>query len=89
MSILRLKEQKAKEGSQQRTLPYLTDDGALRPRNEQVLAREGERGGIDVVIEFPETVDEEEQHEKRKWKLCTRLGLQGEEKIKKGRKGEG
>lgn len=30
--------------------------------NEQVLGREGERGGIDVVIEFPETVDEEEQH---------------------------
>jgi len=30
-------------------------------QNEQVLAREGERGGIDVVIEFPETVDEEEQ----------------------------
>ncbi len=31
-------------------------------QNEQVLGREGERGGIDVVIEFPETVDEEEQH---------------------------
>jgi hypothetical protein len=29
-------------------------------QNEQVLGREGERGGIDVVIEFPETVDEEE-----------------------------
>ncbi|KUJ18882.1 uncharacterized protein LY89DRAFT_732423 [Mollisia scopiformis] len=28
--------------------------------NEQVLGREGDRGGIDVVIEFPETVDEEE-----------------------------
>lgn len=29
-------------------------------QNEQVLGREGERGGIDVVIEFPEGVDEEE-----------------------------
>ncbi|KAH8600986.1 hypothetical protein B0O99DRAFT_589855 [Bisporella sp. PMI_857] len=29
--------------------------------NEQVLGREGERGGIDVVIEFPEGVDEEEE----------------------------
>jgi hypothetical protein len=29
-------------------------------QNEQVLAREGERGGIDVVIEFPEGGDEEE-----------------------------
>jgi hypothetical protein len=30
-------------------------------QNEQVLAREGERGGIDVVIEFPEGPDEEEE----------------------------
>ena len=29
---------------------------------EQVLGREGERGGIDVVIEFPEGADVEEQH---------------------------
>jgi hypothetical protein len=29
-------------------------------QNEQVLGREGERGGIDVVVEFPEGVDEEE-----------------------------
>jgi len=27
---------------------------------ERTIAREGERGGIDVVIEFPETIDEEE-----------------------------
>jgi hypothetical protein len=27
---------------------------------ERTIGREGERGGIDVVIEFPETVDEEE-----------------------------
>jgi hypothetical protein len=30
-------------------------------QNEQVLGREGERGGIDVVIEFPEGPDEEEE----------------------------
>ncbi|CAI6336850.1 unnamed protein product [Periconia digitata] len=28
--------------------------------NEQILGREGERGGIDTVLEFPETNDEEE-----------------------------
>ncbi|KAF1814171.1 hypothetical protein P152DRAFT_465116 [Eremomyces bilateralis CBS 781.70] len=28
---------------------------------EQVIAREGERGGMDTVVEFPETVDDEEQ----------------------------
>ncbi|KAL5427865.1 hypothetical protein PMIN04_001069 [Paraphaeosphaeria minitans] len=34
---------------------------APAPReNEQVLGREGERGGIDTVVEFPEEVDEEE-----------------------------
>ncbi|APA08758.1 hypothetical protein SS1G_02535 [Sclerotinia sclerotiorum 1980 UF-70] len=29
-------------------------------QNEQVLGREGDRGGIDVVVAFPETIDEEE-----------------------------
>ena len=28
---------------------------------EQILGREGERAGIDVVVEFPETVEEEEE----------------------------
>lgn len=32
---------------------------APRPE-EEVIAREGERGGIDTVIEFPETAEEEE-----------------------------
>ncbi|RKF76808.1 hypothetical protein GcM1_224037 [Golovinomyces cichoracearum] len=30
-------------------------------QNEQVLGREGERGGIDVVVEFPDTAEEEER----------------------------
>ena len=30
------------------------------PDKERTIAREGERGGMDVVIEFPETPDEEE-----------------------------
>lgn len=29
--------------------------------NERILGREGERAGIDTVLEFPETVDEEEE----------------------------
>jgi hypothetical protein len=40
------------------TLPAYTP--AARA-SEQTLAREGERGGIDVVLEFPESIDEEEQ----------------------------
>ena len=39
------------------TLPSYTPD----PREaEQVIGREGERAGMDVVVEHPETVDEEE-----------------------------
>lgn len=30
-------------------------------QSERVLGREGERGGIDTVVEFPETVDDEER----------------------------
>jgi hypothetical protein len=40
------------------TLPAYTP--AARA-TEQTLAREGERGGIDVVLEFPESIDDEEQ----------------------------
>lgn len=39
------------------TLPAYS--ASARP-SEQILAREGERGGIDVVLEFPENGDEEE-----------------------------
>jgi hypothetical protein len=39
------------------TLPPYSS--AARPE-EQVLGREGERAGIDVVVEHPETIDEEE-----------------------------
>ena len=31
------------------------------PERERTIAREGERGGMDVVVEFPETRDEEEE----------------------------
>ncbi|KAI9715487.1 MAG: hypothetical protein M1812_005963 [Candelaria pacifica] len=35
---------------------------AYTPRpNEQVLGREGERAGIDTVVEYPETAEDEEQ----------------------------
>ena len=39
------------------TLPAYTP--AAR-ENERILGREGERGGIDTVVEFPETQDDEE-----------------------------
>ncbi|TQS36963.1 hypothetical protein Golomagni_02577 [Golovinomyces magnicellulatus] len=40
------------------TLPSYIQDAR---QNEQVLGREGERGGIDVVVEFPDTAEEEER----------------------------
>jgi hypothetical protein len=40
------------------TLPAYS---ATANSNEQVLGKEGERAGIDVVLEHPETVDEEEE----------------------------
>lgn len=39
------------------TLPAYSE--AIRP-NEQLLGREGERAGMDMVLEYPETFDEEE-----------------------------
>lgn len=43
--------------------------------HEQVLGREGDRGGIDVVIEFPETVDEEEQRREEEMEALYQVRL--------------
>jgi hypothetical protein len=44
-------------------------------QNEQILAREGERGGIDVVIEFPEGPDEEEQRREEEMEALYQVRL--------------
>jgi hypothetical protein len=43
--------------------------------NEQVLGREGDRGGIDVVLEFPETVDAEEQRREEEMEALYQVRL--------------
>ncbi|KAI8937428.1 hypothetical protein NX059_005151 [Plenodomus lindquistii] len=43
--------------------------------NERVLAREGERGGIDSVVELPETLDEEEQHRENEMESLYQIRL--------------
>jgi len=43
--------------------------------NERVLAREGERGGIDCVVELPETLDEEEQHREEEMESLYQIRL--------------
>ncbi|KAF2856658.1 hypothetical protein T440DRAFT_5330 [Plenodomus tracheiphilus IPT5] len=43
--------------------------------NERVLAREGERGGIDSVVELPETLDEEEQQREHEMESLYQIRL--------------
>lgn len=43
--------------------------------NERVLAREGERGGIDCVVELPETLEEEEQHREEEMESLYQIRL--------------
>ena len=49
--------------------------------NEQVLAREGERDGIDVVLEHPETVDEEEERREEEMESLYQIRLQRRREI--------
>lgn len=44
--------------------------------NERILGREGERGGIDVVVEAPETVDEEEERRDEEMESLYQIRLQ-------------
>ncbi|CZT09649.1 hypothetical protein WAI453_004684 [Rhynchosporium graminicola] len=51
---------------------------AYRPNalgNEQVLGREGDRGGIDVVIEFPENQDDEESRREEEMEALYQVRL--------------
>ncbi|PYH79388.1 hypothetical protein BO82DRAFT_288882 [Aspergillus uvarum CBS 121591] len=43
---------------------------------EQVIAREGEREGMDVVVEFPETVEEEEERRENLMESLYQIRLQ-------------
>lgn len=43
--------------------------------NERVLAREGERAGIDIVVELPETVDEEEERREEEMESLYQIRL--------------
>ena len=49
--------------------------------NEQVLGREGERDGIDVVLEHPETVDEEEERREEEMESLYQIRLQRRREI--------
>ncbi|KAE8163638.1 hypothetical protein BDV40DRAFT_262180 [Aspergillus tamarii] len=49
--------------------------------SEQVIAREGERGGMDVVVEFPETADEEEARREELMESLYQIRQQRREEI--------
>ena len=49
--------------------------------NEQVLGREGERDGIDVVVEQPETIDEEEERREDEMESLYQIRLQRRQEI--------
>lgn len=54
------------------TLPAYSQDPKA---TEQVIGREGERAGMDVVIEFPETVDEEENRREEQMESLYQIRL--------------
>ena len=58
-------------------------------QNEQVLAREGERGGIDVVIEFPESAEDEERRREEEMEALYQVRFARRLRMRNGRKGEG
>ncbi|KAK2777818.1 hypothetical protein FQN53_002042 [Emmonsiellopsis sp. PD_33] len=48
---------------------------------EQVIGREGERAGMDVVVEFPETVDEEEARREEQMESLYQIRLARRQEI--------
>ncbi|KAL1850849.1 hypothetical protein Plec18170_006686 [Paecilomyces lecythidis] len=48
---------------------------------EQVIAREGERAGMDVVVEFPETADEEESRREEQMEALYQIRLRRRREI--------
>ncbi|KAK5126716.1 hypothetical protein LTR85_009650 [Meristemomyces frigidus] len=49
--------------------------------NERVIAREGERDGIDVVLEQPETIEEEEERREDEMESLYQIRLQRRQEI--------
>ncbi|OJJ40960.1 hypothetical protein ASPWEDRAFT_78968, partial [Aspergillus wentii DTO 134E9] len=48
---------------------------------EQIIAREGERGGMDVVVEFPETAEEEEGRREELMESLYQIRLQRRQEL--------
>ncbi|KAJ5960191.1 uncharacterized protein N7479_007341 [Penicillium vulpinum] len=48
---------------------------------EQVIAREGERGGMDIVMEYPETVEEQETRREEQMESMYQIRLQRRQEL--------
>lgn len=58
-----------------RSILTLPAYNATPGESEQVLGREGERGGVDVVVEYPETVEEEEERRESEMEALYQLRM--------------
>ncbi|KAL4950779.1 hypothetical protein BDW69DRAFT_196983 [Aspergillus filifer] len=64
-----------------RSIISLPAYSSLPKPTEQVIAREGERGGMDMVVEFPETAEEEEDRREEMMESLYQIRLQRRQEI--------
>ncbi|KAL4946638.1 hypothetical protein BDV06DRAFT_208547 [Aspergillus oleicola] len=64
-----------------RSIISLPAYSSLPKPTEQVIAREGERGGMDMVVEFPETAEEEEDRREGMMESLYQIRLQRRQEI--------
>ncbi|KAJ5175138.1 uncharacterized protein N7482_001015 [Penicillium canariense] len=64
-----------------RSIMTLPPYSASPKPTEQVIAREGERAGMDMVVEFPETADEQESRREDQMEALYQLRLQRRQEL--------
>jgi len=64
-----------------RSIMTLPPYSASPKPTEQVVAREGERGGMDMVVEFPETADEQEHRREELMESLYQLRLRRRQEL--------
>ncbi|EED16480.1 conserved hypothetical protein [Talaromyces stipitatus ATCC 10500] len=68
-------------GQSIRSIITLPSYSRLPKEEEQVIAREGEREGMDMVVEFPETADEEENRREEEMESLYQIRLRRREEL--------
>jgi hypothetical protein len=70
-----------RRGPSVRSIISLPSYTPLPKPEEQVIARAGERGGMDIVVEFPESAEEEESRREQEMDSLYRIRLQRRQEI--------